>query len=295
MDQFIWRFAAIICCIFPVVLHAQMDSQKWVLVTAPEGVAVATISAADLEVTQDGRSTKKSQPVIQQAAPLRIGLVFDESGSGRHSNSPLHSFIIERVLDWAGTVLGQNKGDAFLVGFNDQIITSTEITTDVSQLRRAFKQLHPVGGSAIRDALIHSTQKFSALGPEQKPTARVVVLVSDGFDNASVAKERNAIESAQWFGVRVYAISFPSSEASAGKDLMERFPQSTGGKTFFPHDEAGVNNALTAIAHDLANSFLLGFTPEADDGKFHNLNVALPNAQLRFMPKFRTNFLFSAR
>jgi Ca-activated chloride channel family protein len=175
------------------------------------------------------------------------------------------------------------------VGFNDYIITSTEIVTDISQLRRALSQLHPIGGSAIRDALIHSMQKFYALGPEQKPTARVVVLVSDGFDNASYAKERNAIESAQRWGVRVYAISFPSPEAAAGKSLLERFSQRTGGKAFSPRDEREVSSVLSALDRDLANSFLVSFVPEARDGKLHHLSVRLskmPNAHLRFISEF---------
>jgi VWFA-related protein len=283
-----WRFAVVTCCIVPIALHAQTDHfQTRVLVTAPEGVAVANLAVADVEVEQDGRKANDSLPVIEQTMPLRIGIVFDESGSGRRST--LHTFLLEGALDWAAAALARYGGDAFLVGFNDQIIISTEIATDISQLRRALSQLHPIGGSAIRDALVHSTQKFYALGLEPKPTARVLLFVSDGFDNASYAKERNAIESAQREGVRVYAISFPSPEAAAGKSLLERFSQRTGGKSFSPRDEREVSSVLTALDRDLANSFLISFVPEAGDGKFHHLSVRLskmPNADLRFMSEF---------
>ena len=283
-----WRLAVVTCCIVPIALHAQTDHfQTRVLVTAPEGVAVANLAIADVEVEQDGRKANDSPPVIQQTMPLRIGIVFDESGSGRRST--LHTFLLERALDWAAAALARYGGDAFLVGFNDQIIISTEIVTDISQLRRALSQMHPIGGSAVRDALVHSTQKFYAFGPELKPTARVLVFVSDGFDNASYEKERNAIESAQRSGVRVYTISFPSPEAAAGKSLLERFSQRTGGKSFSPRDEREVSSVLTALDRDLANSFLISFVPEAGDGKFHHLNVRLskmPNADLRFMSEF---------
>lgn len=283
-----WRFAVVICCIAPIALHAQSDDfQTRVLVTAPEGVAIADLAIADVQVEQDGRKSNDSPPVIQHTVPLRIGIVFDESGSGRRST--LHTFLLERVLDWAAAALARYGGDAFLVGFNDQIITSTEIVTDLSQLRRALSQMRPIGGSAVRDALLHSTQEFYALGPEPKPTARVLLFVSDGFDNASYAKERRAIESAQREGVRVYAISFPSPEAAAGKSLLERFSQGTGGKAFSPRDEREVSSVLTALDRDLANSFLISFVPEARDGKFHHLSVRLskmPNADLRSISEF---------
>ena len=283
-----WRFAVVICCIAPIALYAQSeDLQIRVLVTAPEGVAIANLAIADVQLEQDGRKANDSPPVIQHTVPLRIGIVCDESGSGRRST--LHTFLLERVVDWAAAALARYGGDAFLVGFNDQIITSTEMVTDISQLRRALSQLRPVGGSAIRDALIHSTQKFYALGPEPKPTARVVVFVSDGFDNASYAKERNAIESAQRSGVRVYTISFPSPEAAVGKDLLERFSQRTGGKSFSPRDEREVSSVLTALDRDLANSFLVSFVPQARDGKLHHLSVRLskmPNTDLRSMSRF---------
>jgi len=283
-----WRFAVVICCIAPIALYAQSeDLQIRVLVTAPEGVAIANLAIADVQLEQDGRKANDSPPVIQHTVPLRIGIVCDESGSGRRST--LHTFLLERVVDWAAAALARYGGDAFLVGFNDQIITSTEMVTDISQLRRALSQLRPVGGSAIRDALIHSTQKFYALGPEPKPTARVVVFVSDGFDNASYAKERNAIESAQRSGVRVYTISFPSPEAAVGKDLLERFSQRTGGKAFSPRDQTEVSSVLTALDRDLANSFLVSFVPQARDGKLHHLSVRLskmPNTDLRSMSRF---------
>jgi len=283
-----WRFAVVICCIAPIALYAQSeDLQIRVLVTAPEGVAIANLAIADVQLEQDGRKANDSPPVIQHTVPLRIGIVCDESGSGRRST--LHTFLLERVVDWAAAALARYGGDAFLVGFNDQIITSTEMVTDISQLRRALSQLRPVGGSAIRDALIHSTQKFYALGPEPKPTARVVVFVSDGFDNASYAKERNAIESAQRSGVRVYTISFPSPEAAVGKDLLERFSQRTGGKAFSPRDQTQVSSVLTALDRDLANSFLVSFVPQARDGKLHHLSVRLskmPNTDLRSMSRF---------
>jgi hypothetical protein len=196
--------------------------------------------------------------------------------------------LVEAVLAWAARTADAAKGDLFLVGFNDQVIISTETTTDATRLHRALEQLHPLGGSAIRDSIIHSTQKFYALGPEPQPTGRVIVLVSDGYDNASRSKEQEAIESAQWFGVRIYAISFPSPESASGKGFLTNLTKSTGGMAYFPSDEVEANVALKTIGRDLSNSFLLGFISEAHDARFHNFTVEfsnLANRPLRTLQK----------
>jgi VWFA-related protein len=282
------RAVVVIWFIVPLALRAQSDGlQTRVLVSPPEGIAVADINAAELLLQVDGHRVDHGTPVTLSTVPLRIAIVLDVSGSARRST--LLSSLHQHVLGWAACTLGRHGGDAFLVGFNDQIIISTEIVTDISQLRRALNQLHPIGGSAIRDAVVHSTQKFYALGPEPQPTARVLLLVSDGFDNASYAKERNAVESAKRWGVRIYAISFDSPEAEAGRKLLQVLSQGAGGKAFSPSNDSEVSSVLTAVDRDLANSFLVSFASGVRDGKFHHLSVKLlkiPNATLRYNSEF---------
>jgi VWFA-related protein len=221
--------------------------------------------------------------------PLHVGIVIDESGSAR--NVGLHDVEIQRALDSTSVWLQTHRGDAFLVGFNDQIIISTELVADVSDLRKPAGQLRPIGGSAIRDALVHAAQKFGSLNPEPQQAVRIILLISDGHDNASNTSESRAIEAAQREGVRVYSITFPSREVSTGKHLLETIARGTGGTAFSPSDDSQLTTALTEIGDDLANSFLVTFTPETQDGKFHSIKIRvrdLPDKALRFMPAFVT-------
>jgi VWFA-related protein len=282
------RVTALICLLLLASVHAQDGNlQRWVLVTPPETVSVSDAQFGDVEVLQDGRAPKQGRPTIQQEVPFRIGLVFDESGSG--SSLPSHDALLEHVLGWAGDAVQRHKGDAFLVGFNDQIVTSTEITANTSQLHHALSQLRPFGGSAVRDAIIHSAQKFDSVRQEPQPMARLLVIVTDGHDNASYAKERGVIESVQRSGVRVYVIGLPSGGTSDGKSFMEHLSGDTGGQAFFPADQNDLDRALAAIQRVITSSFLIGFVPEAHDGKAHKLTVKLPKAgtiNLGYMPVF---------
>lgn len=283
------RVTGLICLLFLTSVQAQdRNLQRWVLVTPPQADSGSESQFGDVEVLQDEHLPKQGQPTIRKGVPFRIGLVFDESGSGR--SLPSHDALLEHVLGWAGDAVQRCKGDAFLVGFNDQIVTSTEITSDTSHLRSALDQLRPFGGSALRDAIIHSAQKFESVRQEPQPMARLLVIVTDGADNASYAKERRVIESLQRSGVRVYVIGLPSpSGAPDGKNFMEHLASDTGGQAFFPSDQNDLDRALAAIQQVITNSFLIGFVPEAHDGKAHKLTVTLPkagNINLRYMPVF---------
>jgi hypothetical protein len=95
------RVTALICLLLLASVHAQDGNlQRWVLVTPPETVSVSDAQFGDVEVLQDGRAPKQGRPTIQQEVPFRIGLVFDESGSG--SSLPSHDALLEHVLGWAG-------------------------------------------------------------------------------------------------------------------------------------------------------------------------------------------------
>ena len=179
------------------------------------------------------------------------------------------------------------KGDAFLVGFNDSILISTEITTDTPQLQRALSQLRPFGGAALRDAIIHSAHKFDSVPQESQPMARLLVIVTDGHDNASHAKEREVIESVQSSGGRAYVICLPGGGTFNGS-FLKYLSSDTGGRAFFPTNHNDLDSALAEIEHALANSFLIGFVPESRDGKAHGLTVRLPKAKSNFgyMPVF---------
>ncbi len=79
--------------------------------------------------------------------PLRVGVVIDESGSAHRG--VLQTVLLQKSLDWVGAALGREGGDAFLVAFNDQIIVSTELVTDVAQLRRAAEQVRQIGSAMV--------------------------------------------------------------------------------------------------------------------------------------------------
>jgi VWFA-related protein len=243
-------------------------------VTASDHVPSPAFTTSDLELKVDGHVVPLTSIVAKADLPVRIGIVLDESGSVRHVG--FQGEIVRQTLDYIAELLKQPGNDAFLVGFNDEIIISTDVVADANRLRAAFSQLRPIGGSAVRDALLHSAQKFYSLGPEPRPSARVLLLISDGDDNASSKEEGLGIETAQSLGIRVYVIGLPSSQASTGQRLLEKISNGTGGRALYPRDAREMATALASIRQDMANLFMLTLDQSVHDGKFHKLSLRAP-------------------
>jgi Ca-activated chloride channel family protein len=271
------RNVVILICFGALVLYAQTAKpQLQILVTASDDVSVPTFSTSKLELKVDGHAVPVTSIVTKPDLPVRIGIVLDESGSVRQVG--FHREIVGRSLDFIAELLKQPGSDAFLVAFNDEVIISTDVVTDADRLRVAASQLRPIGGSAVKDALLHSVQKFYSLGPESRPTARVLLFVSDGYDNASYKDEQRGIETAQALGVRVYPIALPSLQAATGRHLLEHICNGTGGRAFYPRDAQELAVSLATIRQDIAKIVMLTVIPPAHDGKFHKISLRVPEA-----------------
>ena len=129
--------------------------------------------------------------------------------------------------------------------------------------------------------------------PRVRAERRIVVLISDGLDNASRTKASAVIEAALNKRVSFYLIHLPLFEPRDGR-LAVRSPskgfrelaQETGGKYFLVGgaDDAlkpDKNNDLTpvfqAIEEDLRSQYLLGFyiNETARDGRRHRFSLSL--------------------
>lgn len=277
------HLATALCCLGCAALHAQSDQVlTQVLVTPPHSLAVGRLTRSDIEIQQGKHKAEQVTALVREAPPLEVGILLDESGSARHS--ALEPFLAASALAWATAALRRCGGNAFLLAFNDQVIVSTGLTSDVSQLKQTLNQLRPIGGSAVWDALISAAEKFDSLSPIGRSAARVVVLITDGSDNASRANERECLKYLQMSGVRVYAVAFSSGAVPAGRELLGDVPDQTGGKAFFPRGESEVDAVFTELDQDLSSSFLVGFAPQGKDGRIHPLRISLknsPNAALR--------------
>ena len=143
------------------------------------------------------------------------------------------------------------------------------LTTDKARLRTSLDRLPRDPGSPVFAA---SDRSLTALKPESN--RRVIVIYSDG-KNSNTGPFRTTtsdqlLSRVETEGVMVYAIGFEGASISgAVKNIAKR----SGGRATELKGADDLSIALAAVADELHQQYLLGFTPAAFDGQVHKIEV----------------------
>ena len=220
----------------------------------------------------------------------RLALVFalDQSGSLRG--------IISQQRDAALALFGRfsERSRVAVVRFSEKPSLVAPFGRDENAMRAAFN--FPAGvnrRTAIFDAAAAAVDAFDVL-PRIRSERRIVILISDGLDNASTIKPSSIIAAASEKRVSFYVIHLPLFEPRAGRlavrpptkgfrDLAEK----TGGMYFLvgdassalaPQQPQDLTPIFHAIEEDLKSQYLLGFYlgEAANDGRKHRFSLSLP-------------------
>ncbi|WEN16088.1 VWA domain-containing protein [Rhodanobacter sp. AS-Z3] len=204
-------------------------------------------------------------PQPQQRSGRALMLAVDLSGSMHTGDMQLAGQQVSRfaaVEAIAGDFISRRHGDEMgLILFGSQAFLVTPLTYDLSAVRAQLEGA-AVGlagtETAIGDAIGVAVKRLSAL-PEQ---ARVLVLLTDGVNNAGSIAPRDAARAAKAAGVRIYTIGvgatqmripgfFGSQLVNPSADLdakmLTDIAEQTGGRFFRATDSRELADAYRAI------------------------------------------------
>ena len=228
-----------------------------VAVTNDRGGFVSGLPAGSFKVLEEGRPQKIAF-FAEQDAPATIGLLIDSSGS----------MLVNRDRMIAGiTSLAEasNPDDEFLpLVFNEHVTrvldTRAEFTSDPMQLREALtNSLTVLGKTAFYDGVSEAIDGVGKGSHER----RVVIVLSDGGDNASRATFDELLKKVQASNVVIYTIALIDPIAlghNAG--ALRRLAKVTGGLAFEPKTRDVIGNAFRTIAADIRSRYTLAYEPE---------------------------------
>jgi Ca-activated chloride channel homolog len=231
-----------------VVLHVAVKDRK--------GGYVGGLNQGAFKISED----KQPQAISffhNQDAPVTIGLLIDSSGS----MSPNRELVIAASVAFAEAM--NPDDEMFVLGFNENLHTplpkDAPFTRDVPTLRRALADaIKARGQSAVYNA-VNAGLGYVTKGSFER---QVLVIVSDGGDNASATTKAEVIANAQASNAVVYTVALVDpmdSEADPG--FLTQLAHATGGEAFRPKNIGEVDSVLQRISLDIRNMYTLGYVP----------------------------------
>ena len=205
--------------------------------------------------------------------PVTVGLLVDSSGS-MYANRRL-------VIAGAGAFADAShpRDEIFALAFNETVRPalppSAPFTSESAGLRAALERaISARGRTALYDAITAGVD-YLGRGTRQR---KVLVVLSDGADNASRATRDAAIRKAQASNATIYTIALVDPAArDANPQLLKELALESGGESFRPDDPEEIAAAFDRIAHDIRRTYTLGYVPNnaAHDGAFRRVRVVV--------------------
>jgi VWFA-related protein len=176
------------------------------------------------------------------------------------------------------------EDELFVIEFNERVrdaLDGRRITAaDADELDRALRSLRPEGQTALYNALLDGLDHLE----HASRSRRILVLVSDGGDNASSATFDDVMTRARRSNATIYTIGLFDDEArDANPGVLRRLADATGGGRFLPASPGLLIQACEQIAREIRGSYTLGYEPRQRDGGYHRLRVtvAAPSRDVR--------------
>jgi len=156
--------------------------------------------------------------------------------------------------------------------YSRNLLRATPLTADRSQLLRGVRTTVAGDDAALYNCLL-LTLKDAAKFTGRK----VVVVFSNGPDNASMVPPEDVAELAQSTGIPVYMVSTQQAKLEpVSTTVFERMTAATGGKAYFAKTWRDERRAFASIRDDLAHLYSLSYYPQPNpNGGWRAITVKL--------------------
>ncbi len=123
--------------------------------------------------------------IQHEDVPVSLGTVIDNSGSMRTKRAGVEAASLALVRD------SNPEDEVFVVNFNDEpfldLPNKKNFTNTIREMEEALTRIDSKGGTAMRDAILH----HQPVAGERESRKKVLVLVTEQVDNASMIKQTN--------------------------------------------------------------------------------------------------------
>ena len=272
------------------VLHT--DVEEVVLsatVLNERGQLVEDLGKDNFQVLEDG----VKQAIIgfsHSDLPVSIALVIDNSGSMSKKRPAVNKSALDLIE------ASNPQDEAFVVNFSDEAFIDQEFTSNVGKLREGLSHMESRGGTALYDAVVASADK---LATDAKRAKQVLVLITDGEDNASTLNLEQTIRRVQQLsGPVIYSIGLlfgdemGRSEMRHARRALEMLSAETGGVAFFPRSLEQVDQIAAQVAKEIRSQYTIAYhsTKASNEQGFRRITVNAESGHGKLNVRTRTGY-----
>jgi Ca-activated chloride channel homolog len=253
--------------------------EVYATVTDQDGRAVRGLQQEDFTVLEDG-TPQRITAFIGGEFPAAVALAIDRSFSMK--GAPL---TMARTAGRA--FVGGLKPDdrVMIISISGEVEVLAPLSTDREPALRALQALDPWSTTSLHDAILRS---LDLLEPETG--RRAIVVLSDGADRYSTARETDVLDRARRTDVLIYPIAIGRERPR----LFAELAAITGGRSFHLREPKQLQPTLTTIAEDLRAQYLIGYEParppdtDGDSWRAISVRVNRPGMTVRARSGYST-------
>jgi Ca-activated chloride channel family protein len=231
----------------------------------------------DLFTVYDEGARQRIDLFTNEDTPVSVGLIIDSSGSMRRKVGE----VVAATVTFAK--LSHPEDELFALAFNDEVRETSAAGAflragDLTAVEKAVSSMRPEGRTALYDAVIAGLDRLE-MGSQSR---KVLIVMSDGGDNASRATLDQVLDRARRSDATIYTIGlFEAGDPDANPGVLKSIAQATGGERFLPRSPAPLLRACQQIAREIRSGYTLAFEPPKRDGRYHRIRVELnrPNGR----------------
>lgn len=261
------------------------------------------LKQSDVRILEDGQPQEIIAFARQVDLPLSLAILIDTSAS-QERTLPEEKSAAKAFLQ---SVIRPAKDEVSVISFTGEATLEQGLTNNIARLNRAIDRVEFVppsgyigggvvaggtppisggnqavqGSTAIWDAIWITSEEVLKNAPDK--TRRAIILLSDGVNTFGSKKFDDAIQAALRNEAVIYSVGV-GDEFYGGVDegVMKKISERTGGRAFFPRDEAELRKAFTQIQIELRSQYLIAYQPsnQKRDGSYRKIQVQMVNSEL---------------
>jgi VWFA-related protein len=261
-----------------------------------KGGLIPNLTKDDFQILEDGKPQTIKYFAAESNLPLTLGILIDSSGS--------QARVLDMEKEVGGEFLSQilrDKDLAFVISFDVDVDLLQDFTNSVHSLKQALNSarintaggggaagIPGLGGGTIptvgtpRGTLLYDAVYLASHDElAQQVGRKAMILLTDGEDQGSRLKIKDAIEAAQKSDSIVYVLlcadrGFYGFGGYSGDREMRKLTEETGGRVI----EVGnkfekLKEGFNQIANELRSQYNVGYTPTNArlDGTFRKVEI----------------------